>query len=260
MLKATPSIEHGGGQKIVPDSQEYRTLLAWIEQGTRFDDPSLPKLQSVTLGPAEVTLAKRAEQSISAMAVYADGSQRDVTPLAIFRSSDPSVAKLDAAGKLTVVDFGMCTIVGQYARECGVQRIVVPQPLDEPFPGYKPVNKIDQLVLANLDKLGWHVAVRDLRRLLATPGELVDQLTRLAQTVQLHDEQIAGIIQVLRQMMEKPPDKPKRKIGFHATGEPEERRKNRCQICSYRRQTVVFDAHYQGQGPARLPRPGHRPG
>jgi len=58
-----------------------------------------------------------------------------------------------------------------------------------------------------------------LRRLLATPGELVEQLTRLAQTVQLHDEQIAGIIQVLRQMMEKPPEQPKRKIGFHAPRE-----------------------------------------
>ena len=60
-----------------------------------------------------------------------------------------------------------------------------------------------------------------LRRLLATPGELVEQLTRLAQTVQLHDEQIAGVIQVLRQMMEKPPDGPRRTIGFHAA--PEDR-------------------------------------
>jgi len=58
-----------------------------------------------------------------------------------------------------------------------------------------------------------------LRRLLATPGELVEQLTRLAQTVQLHDEQIAGIIQVLRQMMEKPAEQPKRKIGFRAPRE-----------------------------------------
>ncbi|NLX95970.1 MAG: ORF6N domain-containing protein [Rhodopirellula sp.] len=58
-----------------------------------------------------------------------------------------------------------------------------------------------------------------LRRLLATPGELVEQLTRLAETVRLHDEQIAGIIQVLRHMMEKPPDDPKRQIGFHASNE-----------------------------------------
>jgi hypothetical protein len=38
-----------------------------------------------------------------------------------------------------------------------------------------------------------------------------------AQTVQLHDQQIAGIIQVLRQMKEKPPDQPKRRIGFRAS-------------------------------------------
>ncbi len=52
-----------------------------------------------------------------------------------------------------------------------------------------------------------------LRRLMATPGELVEQLTKLAETVQLHDEQIRTITQVLQQMMEKP-DPPNRRIGF----------------------------------------------
>jgi hypothetical protein len=53
-----------------------------------------------------------------------------------------------------------------------------------------------------------------LRRLLATPGELVEQLTKLAETVQLHDEQIKAIAQVLRQMMEKPSGPPTERIGF----------------------------------------------
>lgn len=53
-----------------------------------------------------------------------------------------------------------------------------------------------------------------LRRLLATPGELVEQITKLAETVKLHDDQIAAVAAVLRQMMEKPPDPPKAKIGF----------------------------------------------
>lgn len=65
-----------------------------------------------------------------------------------------------------------------------------------------------------------------LRRLLATPGELVEQLTRLAQTVQLHDDQIAGIIEVLRQMMEKPRNEPQRKIGFQAPNEGSDRPAN----------------------------------
>jgi hypothetical protein len=53
-----------------------------------------------------------------------------------------------------------------------------------------------------------------LRRLMATPGELVEQLTKLAETVQLHDGQIKVISQVLQQMIEKPAvTKPR--IGFH---------------------------------------------
>ena len=53
-----------------------------------------------------------------------------------------------------------------------------------------------------------------LRRLLATPGELVEQIAKLGETVQLHDDQIKAITQVLRQMMEKPPEPPKGRIGF----------------------------------------------
>jgi hypothetical protein len=54
-----------------------------------------------------------------------------------------------------------------------------------------------------------------LRRLMATPGELVEQLTKLAETVQLHDHEIKVISQVLQQMIEKPPAR-RRPIGFHA--------------------------------------------
>ena len=54
-----------------------------------------------------------------------------------------------------------------------------------------------------------------LRRLLATPGELVAQLNNLAESVQLHDEQIKVITEILHQMMQ-PPDSPKRRIGFHS--------------------------------------------
>jgi hypothetical protein len=53
-----------------------------------------------------------------------------------------------------------------------------------------------------------------LRRLLATPGEIVEQLTKLAETVQLHDEQIKMIAEVLKKMMEPPPQS-KRPFGFH---------------------------------------------
>jgi hypothetical protein len=53
-----------------------------------------------------------------------------------------------------------------------------------------------------------------LRRLMATPGELVEQLTRLAETVRLHDSQIKAVARVLNKLMEKPAE-PTRRIGFH---------------------------------------------
>jgi hypothetical protein len=52
-----------------------------------------------------------------------------------------------------------------------------------------------------------------LRRLLATPGELVQQIAELAETVELHDEQIKAIAEVLRQMMATPPKA--KEFGFH---------------------------------------------
>ena len=53
-----------------------------------------------------------------------------------------------------------------------------------------------------------------LRRLMATSGELAEQLMKLAETVQLHDDQIKVMSQVLQLMLEKPVP-PKRRIGFH---------------------------------------------
>jgi hypothetical protein len=52
-----------------------------------------------------------------------------------------------------------------------------------------------------------------MRQLIATPGDLVNQLVELAKTVQLHDKQISQIAEVLKRLME-PPPQPKRHIGF----------------------------------------------
>ena len=56
-----------------------------------------------------------------------------------------------------------------------------------------------------------------LRRLMATPGELVEQVARPAETVKVHDERIEAIAEVLRRLMEPPPG-PRRRIGFPIPG------------------------------------------
>ncbi len=67
-----------------------------------------------------------------------------------------------------------------------------------------------------------------LRRLLATPGDLVTQVQQLAETVKVHDTHIQAIIDALQKMLTPPPDAPpKRRIGFHdsSTDSPTEDKK-----------------------------------
>jgi 3-dehydroquinate dehydratase len=54
-----------------------------------------------------------------------------------------------------------------------------------------------------------------LRELASTHKELFLKLTRLERKLEKHDQEIQAIFNAIRQLMT-PPDKPKRKIGFHS--------------------------------------------
>jgi hypothetical protein len=53
-----------------------------------------------------------------------------------------------------------------------------------------------------------------LRQILSTNKELAQKLKELEQQLEKHDTEIHAIFEAIRQLMT-PPDKPKRKIGFH---------------------------------------------
>lgn len=53
-----------------------------------------------------------------------------------------------------------------------------------------------------------------LREMTSTNKELAHKLTQLERKIEKHDEEIKAIFNAIRQLMS-PPEKPKRKIGFH---------------------------------------------
>jgi len=154
VLKPTASISHGGGQKIKADSPEYKTLVSWIEQGARWGDAEEPELVSVKLQAKELTLEKGKSQQLKATAVFSDGMKKDVTGAAQYYSSEEQVAAVGEDGKLKAQDYGQAAIIVTYMRKHDLVRIVVPQPLDGPFPDFPANNKIDELVAAKLKELG----------------------------------------------------------------------------------------------------------
>jgi hypothetical protein len=53
-----------------------------------------------------------------------------------------------------------------------------------------------------------------LRQMLDTNGELAQKFSKLERRVGKHDEEIATILEAIRQLIA-PPEKPRREIGFH---------------------------------------------
>ncbi len=54
-----------------------------------------------------------------------------------------------------------------------------------------------------------------LKNILSAHKELAHKLSELEHKIEKHDEDIRAIFEAIRQLMEPPPEKPKRRIGFH---------------------------------------------
>lgn len=154
LLKGTATLPHGGGQRIEPDSDDYRLLRNWISQGMPYGKPTDPKVERVEVFPKERIMAMSSEQQLCVIALYTDGTALDVTRSALFEPNDKNLAKADATGLVTVFDQpGDVGVMVRYQGKVAVFRAMLPlgAPVDH-LP--EPRNFIDTLVFAKLKKMG----------------------------------------------------------------------------------------------------------
>src|SRR5439155_22911200 len=102
MEKSIGAVAHTGGKRFGKDSEFYKALVHWLEQGAPKDPPDLPSPVSVEIEPKQILLeGENATQQLSVRAHYSDGADRDVTPLAVFLTNNESSAKISPAGLVT---------------------------------------------------------------------------------------------------------------------------------------------------------------
>lgn len=158
LLKPTMTVNHGGGKRLEKDSESYRLLVRWIQEGLPFDQPGEPQLNRIEVTPAEQSCPKESKKRLKVAAFYSDGSQRDVTALAGFSSNEKEIAQVDDTGTVRVGTVtGEGAVVVRYMGMVAVSRVTVPA--DNPLPaevyaGLPRNNSIDDLVYARLQKLG----------------------------------------------------------------------------------------------------------
>ena len=155
LLKATTQLPHEGGLRFKPDSDEYQTLRRWIAAGLPRDGATTPVLQKLEVTPGQQVLTAPADRvQISAVAVFSDGSRRDVTRIAVYEQSS-ELAEVTYGGLVKRKDRdGETTVIVRYLNAQQPVRVTfVPARPDFAWAGPAPANYIDEHVFAKLRTL-----------------------------------------------------------------------------------------------------------
>ncbi len=154
--KSIGAVTHTGGKRFEANSELYQTIHGWIEAGAPNDDVSkLPTVVGVDLYPRSGVLdGKGATQQLTLRARYSDGTDRDVTSLAVFLTNNDVSAPVTVDGLVTAGQRGEAFVMARFeTHTVGSQFIVLPKGLEFTYPDEPEGNYIDKLVAAKLRKL-----------------------------------------------------------------------------------------------------------
>ncbi|MBN8627811.1 MAG: DUF1549 domain-containing protein [Planctomycetes bacterium] len=168
LLKATMRQAHEGGRRFKVDAPEYRVLRDWIAAGAKSDVGQVPQLKSLVVRPQVEFVHEPVDRvQLTAEAEFTDGRRRDVTTIACYETSNKLV-EVDHDGLALRTDFGETTVLVRYLNlQQPVRLTFVRSRPDYRKPDVRPVNYVDEHILAKLDKLR------------IAPSELCDDVTFL---------------------------------------------------------------------------------
>ncbi len=155
MAKIDGTAPHTGGKRMGQDSEYYATLLRWLEAGVPQDPADVAKVERVELFPPRVVLeGEGAAQQFTVRATYSDGTDRDVTNLALFLTNNETSAPISPDGLVTAAARGEAFVMARFATSTvGSQVLVLPKDVPYTAPVTPPTNYIDELVAAKLRDL-----------------------------------------------------------------------------------------------------------
>ena len=153
--KAVGAVPHSGNQCFEPDSAYYKTLIEWITSGAPDDKPDVVKCTGIEVFPKQIVLeGKNATQQITVRATYSDGSDRDVTNLALFMSNNDPTAAINKEGLVTSGERGAAFMLARFNVYSTVSQVlVIPEKLEYTRPQLAEANYIDTHVNEKLHKL-----------------------------------------------------------------------------------------------------------
>jgi len=114
LLKATAAVAHQGGKRFDESSPEFKVLSRWIETGLIPPSDDTPKAVRLSATPADQVLwGSERSVALAVTAHFSDGTNRDVTRMAVYEPDDPLV-RVTAEGVVEFEKPGMVTVLVRY--------------------------------------------------------------------------------------------------------------------------------------------------
>ena len=153
--KCVGKVPHSGNKLYEADSAYNKTILEWITNGAKDDPATIAKVTGIDIYPKQIVLeGPGATQQISVRATYSDGTDRDVTSLALFMSNNDPVAAISKDGLVKSADRGAAFLLARFnVFSITAQVIVIPKGLVYQRPKTEEFNYIDTAVNERLHRL-----------------------------------------------------------------------------------------------------------
>jgi Protein of unknown function (DUF1549)/Protein of unknown function (DUF1553) len=154
ITKPTNLLPHGGGRRLAEDSHERELLVRWIRQGVPFGGADDPVIERIRVIPDQREMPFDGRQQLAVIGDYSDGSQRDVTRLAMLESNQPELATVDSTGLVTTKRRpGEAAVMVRFQGKVALFRGLLPQGLTVAATPPER-NFVDTAVMNRLRRLG----------------------------------------------------------------------------------------------------------
>src|SRR6185295_17780229 len=127
------------------ESELCKSIVEWIAAGVPADPANVATCTGLEIYPKQAVLDGEGEtQQATVVAHYSDGTDRDVTSLALFLSNNDNSASINDSGLVTAGKRGEAFVMARFSTHTvGSQYIVLPKGLQFTFPQTTPVNYVD---------------------------------------------------------------------------------------------------------------------
>lgn len=155
--KPTSADEHEGGLKLPPGGWEQKLLHEWIAAGATSVGKEAPRFVRLDVTPKQIVFTEPGETvSLTATAVWSDGTREDVTCLTRFESKDDSVAEVTSEGTIRSKAAGDTYVISYYDNGIFSTQVILPvqKYKSGAYPQVATPTEVDRHVVSKLRKLG----------------------------------------------------------------------------------------------------------